>query len=133
MPLQVTLVRAPDSPAPHPDSSLNNIGLGGLAFSASQPLSPGQAVSVSFPLLSSQQALSGLVVWSAPRGERFEIGVQFNDPNELYCLRMIEQICHIEHYRREVAASEDRQLTSEQAAREWIARYARHFPGFDND
>jgi hypothetical protein len=41
---------------------------------------------------------------------------------------MIEQICHIESYRRDVAQQEGRQLTTEEAAVEWISRYASSFP-----
>jgi hypothetical protein len=41
---------------------------------------------------------------------------------------MIEQICHIEHYRKEVKLAEGRELSSEEAADEWIKRYAGDFP-----
>jgi hypothetical protein len=41
---------------------------------------------------------------------------------------MIEQICHIEHYRQEVLRVEGRKLSSKEAASEWISKYARDFP-----
>jgi hypothetical protein len=41
---------------------------------------------------------------------------------------MVEQICHIEHYKREVAEREGRELSGQQAAKEWIAKYAASFP-----
>jgi len=37
---------------------------------------------------------------------------------------MIEQLCHIERYRWKVQKEEGRLLTSEEAAVEWISRYA---------
>lgn len=43
-------------------------------------------------------------------------------------MRMIEQICHIEHYRKEVERQEGRRLSSQDAADEWISRYAGDFP-----
>jgi hypothetical protein len=43
-------------------------------------------------------------------------------------VRLIEQICYIEHYRQEVLISEGRKLTSEQAALEWIEKFAQDFP-----
>jgi len=43
-------------------------------------------------------------------------------------VRMIEQICYIEHYRKEVLLNEGRRITSEQAALEWIEKYAQDFP-----
>ena len=41
---------------------------------------------------------------------------------------MIEQICHIEHYRAEVEGKEGRELSSQEAAKEWISSYAGDFP-----
>jgi len=46
----------------------------------------------------------------------------------LFRLRMIEQICQIEHYRKEVKLVEGRDLSAEEAASEWISRYASDFP-----
>ena len=44
-------------------------------------------------------------------------------------LRMVEQICHIEHYRNELLQTEGREISSEVAAKEWIEKYAHTFPG----
>jgi hypothetical protein len=41
---------------------------------------------------------------------------------------MVEQIYHIEQYKLRVWEQEHRQLTSEQAAAEWIKKYADTFP-----
>ncbi|MBT4078105.1 MAG: PilZ domain-containing protein, partial [Gammaproteobacteria bacterium] len=71
--------------------------------------------------------------WYKKSTKGFEIGLEFDDPNELFRLRMIEQICHIEHYRAEVKQHQGRQLTSEQAAKEWIKLYAADFPNLKND
>jgi len=45
---------------------------------------------------------------------------------------MIEQICHIRQYRAEVLATEGRQLDGDQAAREWIQKFADDFPSFED-
>jgi len=37
-------------------------------------------------------------------------------------------VCHIEDYRQSVSRIEGRQLSAEEAATEWIDRYARDFP-----
>ncbi|MEQ8937648.1 MAG: PilZ domain-containing protein, partial [Gammaproteobacteria bacterium] len=47
---------------------------------------------------------------------------------KMFLLRMVEQLCHIEHYRNEIARVEGRELSSEQAAQEWISKYAESFP-----
>jgi hypothetical protein len=43
-------------------------------------------------------------------------------------MRMCEQVCHIENYRNEVKAAEGRELTPEQAAVEWVSKFAARFP-----
>lgn len=45
---------------------------------------------------------------------------------------MVEQLCHIEHYKAEVLAREGRQLDGEQAAREWIRKFAHGFPAIED-
>lgn len=89
----------------------------------------GQKVSVSFPLLDASQQLHGQVVWNHRQHEGYEIGLCFEDPDDQYRVRMIEQICHIEHYRKQVRQLEGRYLSSEKAAEEWIGKYAGNFPG----
>ena len=118
----------PDDDYSPPRELLHNVSLGGLAFVSTQTLPKGKTVKIRFPLLDKHRSLSGRVVWSRPVKQGFEIGLQFDDPDELYRLRMIEQICHIEHYRTEIAIIEGREITSEEAAQEWITRYAGEFP-----
>jgi hypothetical protein len=43
-------------------------------------------------------------------------------------MRMVEQVCHIEQYKKELFEDEGRALTGEQAAMEWIKRFAEGFP-----
>ena len=42
---------------------------------------------------------------------------------------MVEQVCYIESYKKVVYETEGRQLTTEEAAMEWIRKYASQFPG----
>jgi hypothetical protein len=53
--------------------------------------------------------------------------VQFIDADEAYRTRMVEQVSHIEEYRRSVERLEGRELSAEEAAFEWIHRFAAHF------
>jgi hypothetical protein len=41
---------------------------------------------------------------------------------------MVEQICHIEAYRRNILQTEGRVLDGRSAALEWIDKYAADFP-----
>jgi len=133
VPIRVTLDRVSDENSPKPYGKLNNVSLGGLAFISSKPLPRGKSVEVCFPLLDEHKSLVGQVVWNKKIDKGYEIGLEFDDPDELYRLRMIEQVCHIEHYRVEVAQCEGRLLNSEEAAREWIKRYAGEFPAIKSE
>lgn len=105
-----------------------NVSLGGLAFRSAQRLEPGTVVEVEIPFVLSGFKTTARVVWCSPRDGAFELGVEFLDAEDAFRARMVEQVCHIEEYRRAVARTEGRTLSAEEAAREWIAKYASGFP-----
>ena len=51
------------------------------------------------------------------------MGIEHLGPKDKARLDMVEQVSHIEHYRADIKAAEGRELTGEQAAREWIAKH----------
>lgn len=128
MPIQVELEWVEDDIDDSTDVTLTNVSLGGLAFVSSQALEPMQRVKVSIPALKKDNHLIGTVVWCEKTKNGYEIGLKFEGKREAFRLRMIEQVCHIEHYRKEVESVEGRVLSAEEAAREWISRYAGEFP-----
>ena len=69
------------------------------------------------------------VAWCRPRrdGGGYEVGVSFLDAEDVFRARMVAQVCYIEDYRRSIARAEGRELSSEEAAGEWIAKYAHNF------
>lgn len=108
-------------------TGLRNLSLGGLAFSSPQPLPLGQSVTIGIESKPDPLRAIGHVVWCSQQNEHFEIGLAFDSPVDAYKVRMVEQICHIEQYRRDLAKREGRILSQEQAAREWIEKYADSF------
>ncbi len=68
-------------------------------------------------------------MWCHRQGRSHIVGVAFDSPTDDFDVRMVEQICHIHAYRDHVWQHEQRALTTEQAAQEWIARHASEFPG----
>ncbi|MOA51515.1 hypothetical protein D3C78_1746750 [compost metagenome] len=46
----------------------------------------------------------------------------------MFRARMVEQICHIEHYRRKQERELGAPLPAERTALEWIAQHAANFP-----
>lgn len=109
-------------------SRMRNVSLGGLAFGSKQRLDPGTVVEVEIPFVMPGFKTTARVVWCNPRGGAFELGVEFLDAEDAFRGRMVEQVCHIEEYRRAVARDEGRTLSTEEAAAEWIAEYAARFP-----
>lgn len=128
VPIQVTLVLVEDDSEESADETLTNVSLGGLSFISKQPFEIQQKVRVSIPLLKQETNLLGTVVWCENAAEYYEVGIEFEGSQDLFRLRMIEQICHIEHYRKEIKLVEGRELSTAQAAAEWISRYAGDFP-----
>jgi len=112
-------------------SHINNVSLGGLAFFSPQSFLVDHHVAISVPCLDKDTSIEGSVLWCKKLTKGFEVGLEFDDPQAVFRLRMIEQICHIEHYRKEIERVESRILSSEDAAVEWISQFAAEFPNFD--
>lgn len=127
MPIKVTLDLVEESRG-ETDETLTNVSLGGLSLFSRQPLEVGRRISVCIPVLQQENYLAGSVAWCEKSENGYEIGLEFEGSRDIFRLRMIEQICHIEHYRKEIKLAEGRELNSEDAAKEWIKRYADDFP-----
>lgn len=110
------------------DQTITNLSLGGLAFVSPKPFAVLDRVQVCIPVLEQDNRLIGKVVWCEKSATGYEIGIEFEQSRDAFRLRMIEQVCHIEHYRKEVLRQQGRELSSKQAAREWITKYADDFP-----
>ena len=107
---------------------LSNVSHGGLAFNASRSFATGSVITLKINVVQPAFEAEGLVTHCDQEGEHYVIGIEFLSKDSLFVARMVEQICHIEHYKREVSQSEGRELTGEEAAKEWIERYAASFP-----
>lgn len=114
-------------------SRSRNLGNGGLALKTRQALEPGQVVELLIAIVRPAFKTQASVVWCRTRDAGFEVGVEFLASDALYRARMVEQVCHIESYRARIRESEGRELTADQAAMEWIAKYASDFPEIDTN
>ena len=112
------------------DRKLNDVSLGGLCCESDAFLDAETMITVRIPLVQPVFEADARVVWCKRRDEGFRIGVEFLDATDGYRSRMVEQVCHIEHYRNELRAAEGRELDWEEAAREWIDKYASKFPSW---
>jgi len=116
-------------PAPTP-LALRDVGNGGLSFRYPQKLPVGATLRVRINVTRPAFEADCRVAWCLPEGEGFQVGVQFLDREDLYRVRMVEQVCQIEGYRRDLQEKHGRALSSQEAALEWISKFAKSFPGF---
>jgi hypothetical protein len=105
-----------------------NVSHGGLAFLSTLCPSAGEVLRLRIPTVDPPFEARARVAWCRPEGDRFLVGVQFLDATAAFQSRMVQQVCSIENYRKEVRDREGRVLTTQDAAAEWIARYAGRFP-----
>jgi len=107
---------------------LRDISIGGLRCRFNEQLAIGIMIKVIIDLVDPALEIPGKVVWCRADDASYELGIEFRGEKDVYRLRMVEQICHIEHYRNEILIREGRNISSEQAAKEWIVKYACEFP-----
>lgn len=107
---------------------LRNISQGGLCFRTDSAVERGCMVHIVIPVREPEFEVTGTIVWCRKTNNHFDVGVRFEDADTAFSVRMIEQICHINHYRKEVLEKEGRQLSGAEAATEWVAKFARDFP-----
>lgn len=112
----------------HRTEYLRNIGEGGLCFMSRVAIEPGMHIHIEIPIAKPVFEAEGVVTWCRSLTEAFEIGVRFDGVETAYSVRMVEQVCQIESYRRQVLEAEGRLLTSEEAGLEWIQKFAALFP-----
>jgi hypothetical protein len=106
-----------------------NVSFGGLAFSSDTAIEPETLITLRIPNLEPAfEVAAARVAWCQEEGSRYVVGVQFLDSEVAFRVRMVEQVCHMESYRRLVQQQEQRQLTADEAVGEWISRYASSFP-----
>ncbi len=110
------------------NQSLHDISIGGLRCLSDKPLAAGAEIKIIIDMVDPVLEIPGIVIWCRPVNESYELGIEYQGEKDVYSLRMVEQICHIEHYRKEVQTREGRNISSEQAAREWITKFAGKFP-----
>ena len=110
------------------DQSLDDISIGGLRCLSDKPLAAGTEITIIIGLVEPALEIPGIVIWCQATDTSYELGIEYQGEKDVYRLRMVEQICNIEHYRKEVQSREGRDISSEEAAREWITKFAGKFP-----
>ncbi|WP_232710119.1 PilZ domain-containing protein [Mariprofundus aestuarium] len=108
-------------------TSLVNISGGGLAFQSHTLLPIGKKVRIQIPSMDCSFRATGQVAWIKKEAQGCTVGIVFTDKSEAFHVRMIEQICHIESYRKQ-NMKKGRNISIEKATSEWIEHFAADFP-----
>jgi hypothetical protein len=104
-----------------------NLSEGGLAFTAADCIPVNSIIELRIATVQPAFEAKARVAWCKEENGRFLVGVQFLDKNDAFQSRMVQQVCAIENYRSE-QLQKGRVLDSQQAASEWITKYASRFP-----
>jgi len=107
---------------------MENVSFGGLMFQSAIPYTQNRSMRVKINSIQPEFEAHATVSWCRRTGRSYLVGLEFTDDETEYKVRMVEQICHIMHYRNRVLEKEGRSLNNEEAAKEWIEQYASEFP-----
>jgi hypothetical protein len=127
IPIEIKQNESPDLAT----ENLVNVSLGGLSFNSKIAYELGTRLTITISAVNPPYETNAKVCWCDKQEDSFEIGVELLNENDLYKARMVEQICHIAHYKKKVYVKEGRELTGEEAAKEWIGKFAHEFPRMD--
>jgi hypothetical protein len=105
-----------------------NVSEGGLAFVSDTCPAVDDVIELRIPEVDPPFEAHARVVWCRPEEGRFLVGAQFLDASDAFRARMVEQVATIEKYRKDVLEQEGRELSAQDAATEWIGKYAGKFP-----
>jgi hypothetical protein len=117
---------------------ISNISRGGLRFHSHEYIAPEKWLHLYIPVDENYFEADAQVRWCnklsthASSNNDYDIGVSFCNTSEAFSARMIEQVCHIEEYKKRICKTEGREISSDQAAAEWIEKYADTFPPIIN-
>ena len=100
---------------------------GGIELFSHLGYMPGTALEVRVCIEGQQLCYRGLVVWRRHTEAGYELGLVFASDRDAFRARMVEQLCHIEAWRRRHTGS-GIPVEFEMAAAQWIARQSAGFP-----
>lgn len=102
------------------------------SFSCIWPSSfkPGQPLRLRIPAIDHEIATDTLVIQCTSTDTGFLLTLIILDQEQAFKFRMLLQLSHIHHYHQQLH-HQGRRTTLNEAAQEWIARFADSFPSMD--
>ncbi len=109
------------------DQVSRDLSRNGISFPCTAPPPVGARLLIRIRVAGTLFEVEGMVVRLAKEDGGYLVGVAFDSGRAWYRARMVEQICHIEAWRKE-QEEKGRRLSFAQAAEEWISKKASTFP-----
>ena len=106
------------------------MSLGGLSFLWSQRLFKGSTVDVHIKVKNRLFEIKSKVAYvkEDPMTGKFRTGVCFTDYPSAFMARLVEEMLEILQYRKNLSRELGREVPEEEAASQWIKKYAAKFP-----
>ena len=106
-----------------------NVSEGGLLFMSKQNVPAGTLIDINMPLYDKVFKIKARVVHGDKdeNSELYKLGVAFESYHDAFKVKLIEQIYLIEEYRVLRSLQLGREMTLQEASREWIKRYSKRF------
>ncbi len=130
LPLAYEVVRPKPGQQPSEGTSETiNVSIGGLLFSAKHLVKPGALIAIKMPFEDKIFNIKAKVVRCVENLETklYDIAVSFLKLREAFKVKMIEQIYLISEYRDLLSLQLGREVSLEEASREWIKKYSQRF------
>jgi len=127
---KVPLEIAPHSTREQLNLQLNNISLGGLSFTSPIEFHTNTLIKIKISSVKPIFKVDAVVQWCQSQNDHFELGVKFLDNDDVFRVRMVEQVCHISQYRLEAQAESGKRMSWNKASSEWIEKNGGDFPRY---
>ncbi|MFH1836793.1 MAG: PilZ domain-containing protein [Candidatus Omnitrophota bacterium] len=110
-------------------SETEDISEGGLMFMSTKSVPVGSVIRIQMPVYDKVFKIQGKVVHSSKdlSTDLYKIGVSFETYVEAFKVKLIEQIYLIEEYRVLRSLQEGKDISLQEASKEWIKRYSERF------
>ncbi|ADZ89875.1 energy transducer TonB [Marinomonas mediterranea] len=125
LPLDIAVIEDQAFPA----LTSERMGFVGITCLVADKYSQGCSVRVTLADIDPNFCVTGRIAWCDSEQGEYRIAIEFPVNDDCFCVRMVEQLSQIEHYRRQ-AKIQGRRLNYNEAAAEWIQKFAASFPAF---
>ena len=106
-----------------------NVSEGGLLFVSPHDVEKGQIIKLQMPLYNKVFKITAKVMHTEKNKETglYNVGVAFINYSDAFKVKLIEQIYLIEEYRVLRSLQLGKEMTLQEASKEWIKRYSERF------